>query len=382
MPLPSVGPVAQVGPPGLVVAEPRHRGHLEPAVHTRGVHLDVERAGGRVADVAGAQVQDPVGEPQVADGALGPGHDLCVHVGGLRRRAVGQQLDLVELVHPEQATGVLAGRAGLTAEAAGVGHEPPGQVRLVVDLVAAQGGERAPPRWGWPTGRRVPCGTPRRRTWGGGPVDTIVSVRTNVGGRTSSYRSTLRSMASWHRARTRAAPAPRYMTNIEPDSFTARSTSRMPSCSPTSQCGTRWCCEYESASNCSTRTTTLSSSPPPSGQSCAGRLGMRRRRSRSSSVMASARASSSFSSSPSIRLCSCSSAASSWRCSRNSLPTSFDSVRISARSESRWADSRRSSPSSRWTSSTMAVSSPRREIPAFTASGSVRMARTSSMGER
>ena len=68
-----------------------------------------------------------------------------------------------------------------------------------------------------------------------------VSVSTSVGGRISSNASALRSSASWHSARHRVAPAPRSIVNIEPEIFTARSLSRIPSCSPISQCGTRWC---------------------------------------------------------------------------------------------------------------------------------------------
>jgi len=238
----------------------------------------------------------PGRRPQVADGALGPGHDLCVHVGGLRLGAVGQQLDLVELVHPEQATGVLPGRAGLPAEAAGVGHEPPGQVRLLVDLVAAQGGEghlrggdgpqvvpfhvvRLVDELG-----EVARGHHRVGPHQRGRADLLVQVHVAVDGQLAQGPD-------------QGRPAPRYMTNIEPDSFTARSTSRMPSCSPTS-----------SAAPLVLRVRVGVELLDPHhdvvllaatvGQSCAGRLGMRRRRSRSSSVMASARASSSFSSAP------------------------------------------------------------------------------------
>ena len=41
-------------------------------------------------------------------------------------------------------------------------------------------------------------------------------------------------------ARSRRAPQPRYITNIEPEIFAARSKSNSPSCSPISQWGTRW----------------------------------------------------------------------------------------------------------------------------------------------
>ena len=56
-------------------------------------------------------------------------------------RRVGEQLDLVELVDPQQATGVLAGGTGLAAEAAGVRAEAHRQRVLGDDLVATQRGE-------------------------------------------------------------------------------------------------------------------------------------------------------------------------------------------------------------------------------------------------
>ena len=73
------------------------------------------------------------------------------------------------------------------------------------------------------------------------PVEVIVWVRTSVGGRISSYTSALRSRLSCTRARSRRAPQPRYMVNIEPEILVARSLSRMPSSVPISQWGTRWC---------------------------------------------------------------------------------------------------------------------------------------------
>ena len=45
-------------------------------------------------------------------------------------------------MHAEDAAGVLAGRAGLAAEAAGVAHVAHRQVGLVEDLVHVQGGQR------------------------------------------------------------------------------------------------------------------------------------------------------------------------------------------------------------------------------------------------
>ncbi len=58
-------------------------------------------------------------------------------VGG----GVGEQLDLVELVDPQQPPGVAAGRPRLPAEAGGHRGEPQRQVGLVEDLAAPHRGE-------------------------------------------------------------------------------------------------------------------------------------------------------------------------------------------------------------------------------------------------
>ena len=62
--------------------------------------------------------------------------------GGLVGGGVGEQLDLVELVHPEKTPGVASGRPGLAPEAGGRRRELHGQGILVEDLVAVHRGER------------------------------------------------------------------------------------------------------------------------------------------------------------------------------------------------------------------------------------------------
>ena len=141
-PLAGGGAVADVGPAGLVVAAPRHARHLQPAVGAGGVDLDVEGSGRGGPQIASAQVEHPVGQPQVGHGRLGPGQDVGMRLGGLLGGAEPVQLHLVELVDPQQAAGVAARGAGLPAEAGGVGHQPHGQVGGVEDLVADQRGER------------------------------------------------------------------------------------------------------------------------------------------------------------------------------------------------------------------------------------------------
>jgi hypothetical protein len=50
--------------------------------------------------VARADVEDAMGQAEVADQPHTPLEDLVEHVGGLLGRGVRQQLHLVELVHP------------------------------------------------------------------------------------------------------------------------------------------------------------------------------------------------------------------------------------------------------------------------------------------
>ena len=65
-----------------------------------------------------------------------------MHRRRLGGRRVREDLDLVELVHPQQAPRVAAGRTRLAAEARRVGHQPHRQIGLVEDLVAGERRER------------------------------------------------------------------------------------------------------------------------------------------------------------------------------------------------------------------------------------------------
>ena len=120
--LAALGAEADVGPPGLVVGEPRHRADLEPHVAARRVGLDVPGARRRRADVAGAEVEDPVRQPELGEQRLAASEDVLLARDGLLG-PVGEreQLHLVELVHAQQPAGVAARRARLAPEARGVG---------------------------------------------------------------------------------------------------------------------------------------------------------------------------------------------------------------------------------------------------------------------
>ena len=65
-----------------------------------------------------------------------------MHLGGLVSGGVREQLHLVELMDPEQATGVTPRGAGLATKARRVGHEFHRQVGFVEHLVPTERGER------------------------------------------------------------------------------------------------------------------------------------------------------------------------------------------------------------------------------------------------
>ncbi len=186
---------------------------------------------------------------------------------------VGEQLDLVELVDPEQAPGVPAGGPGLAAEAGGGGGEPEGEDRLLQDVAPPHRGERHLGRRDGPqvvplevVGLLLELGEVARwRPWsrsapwsGAGPPR---SRRRGCRGRTptapgsagprSHGRGGTSSPTAWPRAPCRAGPARR----------------RSPSGAPAGRRRRR------AARPARTGPRTLSSGPSPSGASGAGRLG-------------------------------------------------------------------------------------------------------------
>src|SRR5680860_1754393 len=101
--------------PGLVVAEPRYGRDLQPLIGAWGVDLDVEGPVVALAEVAGADFEGSMRQAERGHGVLGPGHHGVEQRWGLLGRGVGEHLDLVELVAPQQPTRVAPRRAGLTA---------------------------------------------------------------------------------------------------------------------------------------------------------------------------------------------------------------------------------------------------------------------------
>ena len=96
----------------------------------------------RESGVAGRELDHPVGELEALEHRLGVrGHPLVLGVG-LLGPGEADQLDLVELVHPDEPAGVLAVRARLAAEARRVGDVSPREIGRLEDLVPVQVGDR------------------------------------------------------------------------------------------------------------------------------------------------------------------------------------------------------------------------------------------------
>ena len=93
------------------------------------------------AQIACGDVDHPVGHLDVRQHLALPAEQPLVLGLGVLGLAVDEPLDLVELVHPDDAAGVLAVAAGLPAEArrpAGVAQRAVGQVEDLVGVVAGQ----------------------------------------------------------------------------------------------------------------------------------------------------------------------------------------------------------------------------------------------------
>src|SRR5687768_52156 len=136
------GTEAYVGAPGLEVGEGAGAGALQPGLDSRGPHLEVVGARRAVSGVAAGQLRHPVGQLQAAEHRLG----VAGEQGVLRFAGVGSdepdQLDLVELVYPEQPAGVFPRGARLAAKAGSERHIGERQHPGFENLVAVQVGDR------------------------------------------------------------------------------------------------------------------------------------------------------------------------------------------------------------------------------------------------
>src|SRR5690606_34865730 len=119
----------------------RRRRELEVALLRGQPRLAVELARGARPEVARGGVDDAVRQVDETQHLLLPAEQALVLRLGVRRVAVGEHLDLVELVHADDAAHVLAVRAGLAAVArapAGVAQRPGRQVDDLVRVVARE----------------------------------------------------------------------------------------------------------------------------------------------------------------------------------------------------------------------------------------------------
>ena len=114
---PLLGAEAGVEPPRLVVRAVAAAGELPVALLAREPRLAVELLRRRGAEVAGGDVHHLVRDAEALQDRLLGREDHQVLGRALLRRAEAEHLDLVELVHAQDAARVAAGGAGLAAEA-------------------------------------------------------------------------------------------------------------------------------------------------------------------------------------------------------------------------------------------------------------------------
>ena len=114
---PLVGPVAAVQAPRLEVGAVRARGDLAVALLAGHPGLEVVLLGGRSAQVAGGDVDHAVGDAQAGEDVLLGARMSSCSAERLLGQAELEHLELVELVHTQDAARVLAGGAGFAAEA-------------------------------------------------------------------------------------------------------------------------------------------------------------------------------------------------------------------------------------------------------------------------
>ena len=95
------------------------RGRRDLAIRAlrRNPRLDVELACRTAAEIARSHVDHAIGQFQSVDELALPCKQAFVLSLGILRTAVGEHLDLVELVHADDAAGVLAVRTGFAAVA-------------------------------------------------------------------------------------------------------------------------------------------------------------------------------------------------------------------------------------------------------------------------
>jgi hypothetical protein len=119
---PAAGRNRILGAPRLVVVVQGAARHLEPAADARRPYLEVVRLRIGEAEVAAGQQQHAVAQAEPLQHGLRVRRQLVERRAARVRPLEPHQLDLVELVHAQDAARVLAVRAGLAPEARRVRH--------------------------------------------------------------------------------------------------------------------------------------------------------------------------------------------------------------------------------------------------------------------
>ena len=134
----AVGPVLDAGPTRLKRLGVAAGGYLPVLSLPRQPDLDVVGLGRREPHVARAEGDRPIGQAETLQDRFGMAGQRLQHRVGLLRPRVGDELDLVELVLPDQSAHVRAVGPRLATEAGGVGGIQEGEVPSVEELAPVE----------------------------------------------------------------------------------------------------------------------------------------------------------------------------------------------------------------------------------------------------
>ena len=126
---------------GLEVIEQRATGNFEVSVLAWGPDFDIESLGGTEAEIAGTEFDDAVVEAEELEDFFGVGGEAKELGGRLFRGGDFDELDFIELVHPNEATGTEACGACFSAEARGVSGVGDGELIGVKNFFAMEVGD-------------------------------------------------------------------------------------------------------------------------------------------------------------------------------------------------------------------------------------------------
>ena len=126
---------------GLEVIEQGATGNFEVSVLAWGPDFDIESLGGTEAEIAGAEFDHAVVEAEELEDFFGVGGEAKKLGGRLFRGGDFDELDFIELVHPNEATGTETCGASFSAEARGVSGVGDGELIGVKNFFAMEVGD-------------------------------------------------------------------------------------------------------------------------------------------------------------------------------------------------------------------------------------------------